>query len=275
MDLYSADFGAISEGNMRTQSTLNANKAINQHNKDLGGQIAQLKSGQKTSDVLTATKDATGQFWAAGRLPGQVSAYKDWVASQKAPNPTSQGQNEATDNINETEAGGETTTEPAPTLTATDEDGVFESDGLVSEGQMGSAAKFKQGVKSALGVSDEALETAGKGLGAMGAVGTAGLDIYQDFAGGKGFHLAGDNWASKASNVLQIGGAISDLGGAVFPPLALVGGAADILGGVAGEIGDFIDKGKQDDADTKLQQSETEKTDVIQAQAPVQSGRVS
>lgn len=262
MDLYSADFGAIGEGNMRTQSTLNANKAINQHNKDLGGQIAQLKSGQQTSDVLTATKDATSQFWSAGKLPGQVSAYKDWVASQKAPNPTSQGQNTASDNVNETEAGGETTTEPAPTLTATDED-------------VGRVAKFKQGVKSALGVSDEALETAGKGLGAMGAVGTAGLDIYQDFSGGKGFHLAGDNWASKASNVLQIGGAISDLGGAVFPPLALVGGAADIIGGVAGEIGDFIDKGKQDDADKKLQQSETQQTQVVQAQAPVQSGRVS
>lgn len=270
MDLYSADFGAVSDGNMRARAVENANKAINQHNKDVGEQIASLQSQQKTADILQATKDATGQFWSAGKLPGQVKAYKDWVGNQKASNPTSQGQNTASENVNETEAGGETTTDPKVKLKDTG-DGIFESEGGFDEEE----SAFKKGLKSSLGFSDEALDTAGKGLGALGSAGMAGIDIYQDFAGGKGFHIAGDNWASKASNVLQIGGAISDIGGTLFPPLALVGGAADILGGVAGEIGDFIDKGKQDQDTKNLQQEETETVETQQAQAPVASGRVS
>lgn len=100
----------------------------------------------------------------------------------------------------------------------------------------------------------------------------AGMDIYKDIKAGG---IAGDNWASKASNVLQIGGAIADLGGTVFPPLALLGGTLDIASGVSGEVGDLIDSGKQDQETDKLQQQQTEQIQTIQDTQPASTGRVS
>ena len=100
----------------------------------------------------------------------------------------------------------------------------------------------------------------------------AGMDIYKDIKAGG---IAGDNWASKASNVLQIGGEIADIGGTIFPPLALLGGVADIAAGVSGEVGDLIDSGKQDTADDTLAQQETEQTETLQASGPASTGRTS
>ena len=267
MDLYSADMGAIQEGNMRSQSVMEANRQIKQHNDDIAGQISQLKSQMKSEDTEEGIKNAIGGFIAGGKIKGKVNAYKDWVSKQTAPNPTSQEENKMSDNV-ENESGAETTEEPKSTLKDTG-DGIFVEEGE-AEGVMD---KAKTGIKNALGVSDEALETAGKGIGEIGSIGMAGMDIYKDFAGGKGFHIAGDNWASKASNVLQIGGAIADVGGTIFPPLALLGGAVDIASGVAGEIGDLIDTGKQDQETDDLKQKETQQQITQVQQGPVTTGR--
>lgn len=268
MDLYSADVGAIQEGNMRSQAVMDANNKIKQHNDDLAGQIQNLKTAQKTGDIEEGIKDMAGGFIASGKIKGKVQAYKDWVANQKASNPTTQEDNKMSENT-ENESGASTTEEPKSKLTDTG-DGIFVEEGDEAEGVM---SRAKTGIKNALGVSDEALDVAGKGLGEIASVGMAGMDIYKDFQGGKGFHLAGDNWASKTSNALQIGGAIADLGGTVFPPLALLGGAVDIASGVAGEIGDFIDSGKQEQETDKLQQQETQQQISAPAQAPVSTGR--
>ncbi len=256
MDLYSADMGAIQEGNMRSQAITKANSMIQQHNDKLAGTIAGLKSQQKSADIENSIRDAIGGIVASGKISGKVQAYKDWNANQKASNPTTQEQNRMEENT-ENESGPETTTESAV------EEGAEESEGVMS--------KAKTGIKNALGVSDEALETAGKGIGEITSVGLAGMDIYKDIKAGG---IAGDNWASKSANVLQIGGAIADLGGTIFPPLALLGGALDIASGVSGEIGDMIDDGKQEQKTDDLQKSQTE-TQIQQVQQqPVSTGRI-
>lgn len=270
MDLYSADVGAIQEGNMRSQAVMNANNKVREHNNNLAGQIASLKSSQKTGDVVEGLKDAIGGTIASGKIAGKVQAYKDWTASQKASNPTSQATNELSETADQAPTEPPTTEEPGKLTDVGD--GVFESEGAVADSQKGALSRAGKSIKSSLGVSDEALETAGKGVGELASVGMAGMDIYKDIKAGG---IAGDNWASKASNVLQIGGAIADLGGTVFPPLALLGGTLDIASGVSGEVGDLIDSGKQDQETDKLQQQQTEQIQTIQDTQPASTGRVS
>ena len=264
MDLYSNDVGAIQEGNMRSQAIMNANQMVKQHNDNLAGQIASLKTQQNIGDVAEAGKDAFGMMIANNKMGNKLQDFRNWQSGQLglASNPVSQAKAQAQALLSDPgSALGKTTTD----LKVTDlGDGVFQSEGGESEGII------RKSVKSLTGISDEALDTAGKGLGEIASVGMAGMDIYKDIKAGG---IAGDNWASKTSNLLQIGGAIADVGGAVFPPLALLGGVADITAGITGEIGDLIDKGKQDQATSQLQQQQTEKTQIQVADAPVSTGR--
>jgi len=271
MDLYSADVGAIQEGNMRSQAVMDANNRVREHNNDLAGQISKLKSQEKTADITEGIKDAIGGTIATGKIAGKVNAYKDWVANRQASNPTTQATNDLQDTADKSSTAPPTEEDPSTKL-KDEGDGVFSSEAPLEGETEGVMSKAKTGIKNALGVSDEALETAGKGIGEIASVGMAGMDIYKDIKAGG---IAGDNWASKTANVLQIGGAIADLGGTIFPPLALLGGAVDIASGVSGEIGDLIDSGKQDKDTDKLQQQETETTQTIQAPTPASSGRVS
>lgn len=273
MDLYSADVGAIQQGNMRTQMTIDANDKVREHNNDLAGQISKLKSQEKSADTEEGIKDAIGGFIASGKIKGKVKDYQNWVAKRTASNPTTQANNELSENADKSATAPPTKEDPSTTL-KDEGDGVFSSEAPLEGETEGAMSRAKTGIKNALGVSDEALETAGKGIGEIGSIGMAGMDIYKDFQGGK-FHIAGDNWASKTANVLQIGGAIADVGGTIFPPLALLGGAVDIASGVSGEIGDLIDSGKQDKETDKLQQQQTEQTQTIQAPTPASTGRVS
>ena len=125
-------------------------------------------------------------------------------------------------------------------------------------------------------MSDEAIDTLGKGAGALASVGLGGMDAYKEIeslSAGKG--LAGDNWASKTADIGQIAGAIADVGGTVFPPLALVGGAIDLASGAFGEIGDMIDSGKQNQSTKDLQTKNTLAPITSEAPAIITSGRVS
>jgi hypothetical protein len=264
MDLYSSDFAGIQEGNLRTQAVVDANRAVAQHNKDLGTQITSLKSQQKTADVLEQTKDLTQGFWASGKLPDATKAWKSWSSGETdfRGNPTSTSQKTFSDTAAAVQDG-----EKEDFGLKDTGDGIFESEGISKQ------TALSEGGGAFEGAGDFA-EFASKGVGALASAGIGGYDIYQDFQGGK-FHLAGDNWASKASNVLQIGGAIADIGGTVFPPLALLGGVADIAGGIAGEIGEKLDEGKEQSEDQQLQQQQTEQTQAISVQAPVATGRVS
>ena len=164
MDLYSADIGAIQEGNMRSQAVMDANKKIKQHNDNLAGQIAQLKSQQKTGDIEESIKDAIGGVVATGKIAGKVQAYKNWTADQKASNPTTQEDNKMSDNV-ENESGAETTEEPKSNLKDTG-DGIF----VEEDDSKAIGSRVKAGVKDALGVSDESLDAVGRGVGEITSV---------------------------------------------------------------------------------------------------------
>lgn len=240
MDLYSSDVGAIQEGNMRSQRVKDANDAITAHNNNLADTIAGLQSSNQTGTILKQTADATGQFWGAGKLPSEISAYKDWTASKLASNPVSQAQQGAKDLLSKT-------------ATAVSGDIPDISDESAKAGSY-----LKSGIKSLTGVSDDAIDMVGKGAGVITSVATGGLDAYKEMSSlASGHGLAGDNWASKISDIGQIGGAIADVGGTVFPPLAIVGGVMDLASGAMGEIGDFIDSGKQAVKTAQLQASQT------------------
>lgn len=254
MDLYSSDYGAIQEGNMRSKAVTDRNNVVNQHNKDVGTQIANLKATQKGGEETQDMLQATQQFWAGSKVPNEISAVQDHLSKGGTlfSNPTSQAQSTAEGAVQDSA----TTTTDVSDLTDTG-DGIFTSE---------TADVAEEGLGS----------TALKGLGAITSVATGGYDIYKDvksLEAGKG--IAGDNWASKTSNLLQIGGAIADLGGTVFPPAALLGGVLDITAGVFGEVGAAKDESKQEDADTTLQQQQTETTQTQVQQAPVSTGRVS
>ena len=262
MDLYSSDVGQIQQGNMRSQSVMNANESIKAHNDNLANTLTTLKGQQQSSDVLEATKDATSQFWSAGKVPSQITAFQDHIAAGGTmfSNPVSRVSSDAQALLKNSP----TTPEVSGDIPELKDvgDGVFESEGAL--------AGAEEGAGSLAG-------SVAKGVGALGSVAMAGVDIYKDidsFEHG-GPAIAGDNWASKTSNILQIGGAIADVGGTVFPPLALVGGAVDLIAGGFGEAGDVMDASKQkkDDASTLSQGTES-----FQASAPQQvqaTGRVS
>jgi len=252
MDLYSSDFAGIQEGNMRSQSVMDRNQAVQEHNNGVATQISNLKAQQKTGDEVTGGVSAVQQFWAGGKIPDQVGALQAHLAKGGTAfsNPVSQAQSEASKGLSDTATKvGETETNP-PELTD-------EGDGIFS---------------SVEGAGESGASTALKGLGGVTALATGGMDIYKDFKAGG---IAGDNWACKTSNILQIGGAIADLGGTVFPPLAIIGGISDIASGVFGEVGAVKDKDKQTQADDKLQSEDTETGQEQTVQTAVSTGRVS
>ena len=246
-DLLSTNSGAIAEGNARMRQTADYNKSVSDHNNNLATQIQGLEATQSTASTLQQTKDATGGIWSAGNIPNKISAYKNFRdGTTTGSNPTSATESSLTDTG----------------------DGVFESEGIDTAPAGGEAKGLLSGV-----VGDDALATLGKGVGIIGSSAIGGYDLYKDFSGGHGFHLAGDNWASETSNALQIGGAIADIGGlipGIGAPLALFGGILDLAGAGIGEVGELIDKEKQTTADKTLQTQGTE-TQVAQAPAEIQT----
>jgi hypothetical protein len=266
MDLYSSDYAGIQEGNMRTKSVMDRNQAVQEHNNDVATQISSLKAQQTTGNIESAGLQAVQQYWAGGKIPNQISALQDHLKAGGTlfSNPTSQAQTEAEKSVSDAKSGlkgfftkQEVTAQETPAIQTSDDARSALESGL-EEG--------------AEGVGSTAL----KALGGVTAVATGGMDIYKDIESiSQGHGIAGDNWASKTSNLLQIGGAIADVGGTVFPPLAIVGGIADIAAGVFGEVGSLKDEEQQTQDDTNLQQKETEQQEAVSAPQTFATGRVS
>jgi hypothetical protein len=231
---------------------MNRNQAVQEHNNDVATQISNLKSSQTTGDVVQGGLQAVQQFWSGGKMPNEITAVQEHFAKGGTlfSNPTTQAQVNAQKGLSDTATKVGKMEENPPTLT--DEgDGIFSS---------------VEGAEEGLG------STALKGLSGITAVATGAMDIYKDIEAGG---IAGDNWASKTSNILQIGGAIADLGGTVFPPLALIGGVTDVAAGVFGEVGTVKDEQQQQQDDTTLQQKETEQEETVSAPQTFTTGRVS
>jgi len=257
MDLYSSDVGAIQEGNMRTKSVLDANQAIKAHNDNVALQIKQLKGQQESQEASSIMGQTTQQFWASGRIPGAAKSFSDFQKglTDFKGNPTEAAKQAAQKLKNNAPKAGTESADIAEADTA-------------KAGESGEEAVAEAGGEE---LAEGGLSGVAKGLTGVTAVATGGFDIYKDIQA-KG--IAGDNWASKTSNILQIGGAIADLGGTVFPPLAILGGVADIAGGVFGEIGAVKDEKKAEKEDATTQQQETQQTQQIQEQQQATTGRV-
>ena len=262
MDLYSSDYAGIQEGNMRTKSVMDRNQAVQEHNNDVATQISSLKAQQTTGNIESAGLQAVQQYWAGGKIPNQISALQDHLKAGGTlfSNPTSQAQTEAEKSVSDAKSGlkGFFTKQE---VTAPETPAIQTSDDARSALESG----LEEGAE---GVGSTAL----KALGGVTAVATGAMDIYKDFESGG---IAGDNWASKTSNILQIGGAIADLGGTVFPPLAVVGGIADIAAGVFGEVGAVKDDEQQKQDDDTLQAKNTEQQEAVSAPQTFATGRVS
>lgn len=250
MDLYTSDIGAIQEGNMRAKSVMDRNQAIVQHNNDVGTQIASLQAQQKTGAETEGLFQATQQFWRGGKLPNEISALQEHLKAGGTlfSNPVQQAQTTATSAVTEANRVGTSTDVPAA--------------GQALEDEVGEAGSRLSGAL--------------KGLSGATAVATGAFDVYKDIQSiSSGHGIAGDNWMSKTSNVLQIGGAIADVGGTVFPPLAVLGGVVDIAAGALGEIGAAKDTATQAVADAKMKAQNTQQQVVQPAQEAVTTGRVS
>ena len=234
MDLYSADTAGIQEGNMRTQSQIRRNQAIQDHNTGVARDINNLRGSQQTTAVETGGIQAAQAFWGGSKIPSAVTATKAFAAAPDgASNPTSKFLANA-DKVS---------ADKSSALVDTG-DGVFESEsGLAGE----SAAKS---------LGSAALETTGKVLGGGAAAAIGGYDIYKDFKAGG---IAGDNYASKTSNI----------------PLLIVGGVMDLASGVFSEIGTAKDEDKAEATDDKTQATETQTSLAVSGTNESTTARVS
>ena len=256
---------AIANGNARMNSVRDLNERIRQHNTDVANQITAAKENADTLKTITEAKDTAQQLWTGASMPDKLKSFNDYMDSKSSSNPTDQAATEQRQAASEGTA--ETTAETDGQQAAqTDAGGEALAEGATQaetelESSEQGTSRLMRGLKSTGAFSDETLETMGKaggyaakGAGVLGAAAIGGLDIYKDIEAGG---LAGNNNWEKASNVLQIGGAISDIASAVFPPAALIGGVLDLTGAALEEVGEATDTKTDDDLDA-TGKSETE-----------------
>ena len=252
---------AVSMGNARNSSVRDLNERIKQHNTDVANSISQQMDQNKTTQQILQTKDLAQGLWVGAKMPDKVKAYNDYVDSKKASNPTTQVENAQRSTLTEPLADA-TTPEQLPTTPPAEAiaEGAPNAESVV-EANEASGSRLVNGLRKTGAFSDEALDTMGKaggklasGAGILGAAAIGGLDVYQDFKAGG---LAGNNNWEKAGNVLQIGGAIADVAGAVFPPAALIGGVLDLTAGALDEVGQATDTASSKQLDA-VKAAETE-----------------
>jgi hypothetical protein len=287
MDLFGTSAQAIAQGNMRTQAVRDLNEKIQEHNADVADKINGLRKQQKTSDTI-ADIEATGKaLWTSKGMPDKIKAYQEWKAkrAQKQTNSTNPEQESnrtlqanADENAPHTQA---TTPEQNPTEPPAEPRAEGSPSGLsvaeeASEVTEGAGSKLSSGITGALegSLKKGALSKLGEATGAIGGAAQAGVDLYDDFKGGHGFHLAGDNWEEKTGNALNLAGSIADVGGTFFAPLAVVGGALDLASAGFNEIGSKVEEDKQADELTQEQQRETTSQVTSAPEETIVTGRV-
>jgi hypothetical protein len=312
MDLFIQDGNDISSGNMRRREQSSMNEAVANHNSqiakninDIQDNLKQTQSSLNEGEALKQIAGAAGDLMGAHALHSGLKNYQQWTANRaasKTENLRSQLR-EVAGNVKppDTEVAPQTTAQPQvvaqpenttnsppetaapegtpaqgssdPAPTATDhEAATVGEDGAGKSGSM-----IHDGLKAATGLSDEAIEKVGKGAGVLGAAATGGLDIYDDIKEGK---IAGDNGWEKAGNVVNIGGAISDIAGAAFPPAELLGGFLDLIGGGLDAIGEAVEGSeKKSEAKEQAQQATEQQQKSVQGivvapqEAPVATAR--
>ena len=239
-DMYNMS-NAISQGNALSQSVANLNDSIRQTNAENASiaksSVTNAVDADKEIGLMAGIKDAVSEAGALSNVAGKVQQYKDAVANQGTggftevkptsddfkPKAPAEGSGEAIDEAVERPSAAIQTSE------GTLEEGsdiLSKGKGIVAGGE--ALEEAGAGLKIAGAV--------GRGVGVVGALGTAGLDIMQDvksFEDGKGL-LAGDNLGEKIANVGAIGGAALDMLGFVpgFQLAGVIGAGLQAASGV-------------------------------------------
>ena len=284
MDLFASDVGAISSGNMRDSQQEGINNAIQQRNNDLAKNISDLKSQEKTADVENAVQGVMGTH----ALHSGISDYKAWRAkkatkanqlqSLKASSPqglegnvrmgdetqapSTEPQVQATTEAPATASPEGISATPSSNTNPTAEEHTAITAGEDDAG--GGGSLVNKGLQNITGLSEEGVEKLGRGVGAVGSVATAGMDIYEDFKDNK--WKTNNGW-QDASQIADFGAAIADTVAIAFPPAALVGGVISGIGLVTNEIGDLFSKKKEEAAQT-VQETQQKAQQQQQVQAP-------
>ncbi len=278
-DLYGTSAQAISMGNARTQQVRDMNEKIRQHNSDVADKIQGLRDQEKSNATMLDIERTGKELWAGANMPNKVKAYQDWKAKRQASNPESNSNKNLGADAEEgnpmrqamsesqltDEAGQPPVNEGSPAGA-----GAVEETAEVSEG---AGSKLAKGMPGVAEMTEDGLSKLGKYAGVAGGLAQGTMDVMEDFKGGK-FHLAGDNTEHKIGGVLNLAGSIADVGGAVYPPLALVGGALDLASGAVNEIGDLVSEDKQSDDLKQKQAQETVQEVSVAPQPTVATGRV-
>lgn len=267
-DLYGSTDQAVALGNMRHKAVRDYNDRIKQHNEQVSTTIQSLKDQVQNNATIKEAQDVAQNLWTGHGMPDKIKAYKDWRASRaqgKAGANTPEDTQAQTQRDNSTTVSDDAETPAQSTTDSAQPEPVDEGSpaGMGAEEEAESlGSKIKNGIVRTTGISkeglEEGLEMAGKGATVVGAVGIGGMDIYNEYKSlseGKG--LSGDNWEEKTGNLLQLGGAISDIVGTAFPPAKLLGGILDLSAGALDVVGEKVAEGKQEGAlDTEEQGQE-------------------
>ena len=279
-DLFGTNGQAVALGNARREQVRDLNERIKEHNDDVLNNIQGLKDQAKSAAMFKEIQDQATNLWAAKDIPGKVKAYNEWktaraqgadiFGNKPASNPTTNTIQTSRGNVDKTtgrltddaaegsEGLAQPVAETAPAgKTAEAVEGGIEGD-------------IKAGLKNTGAVEESLVGKIGSKVGVLGSAALGGMDLYEDIKSG---HIAGNNDWEKASNILQIGGSIADIAGAVFPPAKLLGGVLDIASGVTDSVGEKLDEEKKE-ADLDAEASKEEDAPVqVSTQQSVALGR--
>ena len=291
MDLFASDVGAISSGNMRDSRQESINAGIQQRNNDIASNIANLKSQEKTGEMESAIQGTIKGLMGTHALHSGISDYKAWksqkltkanqLSNLKSTSPEGlQGDVRVGDETQSpsVEVQAQATTEPPATgspegtsaTPSSNTNPTAEEHTTITAGEDdagGGGSLINKGLKSITGLSDDGIAKLDRGVGAIGSVATAGMDIYEDFKDNK---WKKENGWEKAGQIADVGSAIADTIGIAFPPAALLGGVLTGIGAVTNEIGEIFDS-KKNKAQQQAQETQQKAQQQQQFQAPQSS----
>lgn len=294
MDLFSTNAGHM-HGNMIDSRIAQVNAGIINANNQLADTITGLKEQQKENEYLSSAKNLVSSAYSGGAYNTKLEAYKQFVAEGGKGLGLKQAGREAVQEIRSTGEGlrdaGMGIKEAVFSKSPLDEH--ISTSKITTAGEMGAEGRTglshaehveEMGSKLVKGGLQEGEELVGKvsgvagklgkGLGIAGGLATGGMALFDDFKGGN-FHLQGDNTAEKIANAGQIIGAGLDVIGTVAPPVALLGGAVDILSGIIGGVGSIEEGGEKEKQLDKQGEKQKQKLQVasVVGSAPITTGR--
>ena len=247
---------AISQGNMQSQSVANLNDSIRQTNKANASRaktsVTTAVDKDKEIGIMTGIKEGASEVSALGNVASSVANYKEAVANQGKPGFTEVKPTD--DDLKpkapaEGEAIDEAVERPSAAI-QTSEGTLDEGSDILSKGK--GIVAGGEAVEGAAGTGLKIAGAVGKGVGVLGGLATAGLDVaaeYKSLKSGQG--LAGDNLAEKIANIGAIGGSALDMLGFVpgLQILGVVGSGIQAASGVLDEVGNAVETKQKEQAD--------------------------